>query len=183
VHPRCKAFVETTGSNWNRLINEIRKQTTRGRTLLPLTWSRENGEGTEKVTLAWHRQDRLRAKKKETRARPTEARGLALVPLFFLSFCAPHVPMSAPGHERATARRRPPFRPGGLHLPGLEQPACTTGLHAALPWPGSVWRFSLHTGSAREQGAKKHEQERTHARSISKYSIPSFINFRAEKKK
>ena len=25
VHPNCKAFVQTTGSNWNRLINEIRK--------------------------------------------------------------------------------------------------------------------------------------------------------------
>jgi len=25
VHPHCKAFVQTTGSNWNRLINEIRK--------------------------------------------------------------------------------------------------------------------------------------------------------------
>jgi hypothetical protein len=25
VHPHCKAFVQTTGSNWGRLINEIRK--------------------------------------------------------------------------------------------------------------------------------------------------------------
>lgn len=25
VHPFCEAFVQTTGSNWNRLINEIRK--------------------------------------------------------------------------------------------------------------------------------------------------------------
>lgn len=25
AHPNCKAFVQTTGSNWNRLINEMRK--------------------------------------------------------------------------------------------------------------------------------------------------------------
>ena len=24
-HPNCKAFVQTTGSNWNRLINEMRR--------------------------------------------------------------------------------------------------------------------------------------------------------------
>lgn len=149
MHPHYKAFVETTGSNRKRLINKIRKQTARGGTLLPLTWSREDGEGTEKVTLAWQR-------RKKQEQEPTEARGLALVPLFFLSFCA-HVPMSASGHERATARRRPPFCPGGSYLPGLEQPACTTGL---LPWPGSVWRF-LHTRArhgSRERSSTKRKE-------------------------